>query len=59
LGGPLGLATDADVEPESVTSNVHQVPLLRVADLWARGQYFEVAREAVWLNRHTVVTPTQ
>jgi hypothetical protein len=43
LGGPLGSATDASVEPESATGGTRWVPLLRVADVWARGRYLKVA----------------
>jgi hypothetical protein len=43
LGRPLGSATDASVEPESATGGTRWVPLLWVANVWARGRYLKVA----------------
>jgi hypothetical protein len=43
LGGPLGSAMYADVEPESAIGGVHRSPLLWVADMWGRGRHLKLA----------------
>jgi hypothetical protein len=57
MGGPLGSETGAGVEPELVASGAHQVPLSRVADMWAAVDILKLAQAGL-VNGCTVSNPT-